>query len=155
MPHEAIRRNQEERERLIGLGGRLTTNDLLTIVHGDWTIAATFAHIAFWDRFALTVLERWAAGQAFRIDVSDWYDDVLNGAVLAGSLALDPPVAVRLAIDAATAVDRRLSHMSQTDSERLTADAARPETDANWLLHRYRHRAEHLDAIERVLPSRP
>ncbi|MSQ29267.1 MAG: hypothetical protein EXR68_02105 [Dehalococcoidia bacterium] len=146
MSHEAIGRNEEERERFIDLGGRLSTDDLLTVVHGDWTIAATFAHIAFWDRFALTVLERWAAGQPFRIDVSDWYDDVLNDAALAESLALDPVVAARLAIDTATAVDGQLSQMSQADSERLAADAARPETGANWLLHRYRHRAAHLDA---------
>jgi hypothetical protein len=134
------------------LVGTLTDAGLRLVVHGDWTIAAKLAHIAFWDRFALTVLERWAARKTYRIDVSDWYDDVLNDAVLVESLALEPSVAARLAVGAATALDARLDNLSPAEAKRLTADADRPETDANWLLHRYRHRAEHLDEIAAVLP---
>ena len=154
MEHEAIRRNADERGRLITLVAQITETDLHAIVHGEWTVAATLAHMAFWDRFALATLKRWADGQPSRIDVSDWYDDVLNHALLAGSLALEPSMAARLAVEAATAIDGRLSNLGDVDSQRLTEEAARPETDANWLLHRYRHRAEHLDAIEQVLPDR-
>ena len=100
------------------------------------------------------MLERWAARLPFRIDVSDWHDDVLNHALLAGSLALEPATAARLAIEAASAIDGLLSELPGAESQRLVDDADRPETDANWLLHRYRHRGEHLDEIQRVLLDR-
>jgi hypothetical protein len=146
-------RNEEERARLLALVSRLNDADLRTIVHGDWTVAGKLAHLAFWDRVVLSVLERWVAGKDFRIDVTDWYDDMLNDVVLAHSLALAPAEAVRLAVEAAAALDARLEGLTESEAERLAADAARPETDANWLLHRYRHRAEHLDEVEAALRS--
>jgi hypothetical protein len=86
--------------------------------------------MAYWDRFALAVLERWAAQKSFRIDIPDWYDDLLNDAVLVESLVVEPTVAGRLAMEAAAALDRRLLRLGP-ERVRLEADATRPETDAN------------------------
>ena len=147
---EALERNQAESARLSKLVAGLETSELSLIVHDNWTVAAKLAHIAYWDRFALAVLERWAARKPFRIDIPDWYDDLLNDAVLIESLAVEPTVAARLAVEAAAAMDRRLLGLGP-EQARLEADAAIPETDANWLLHRYRHRGEHLDEIEAAL----
>jgi len=155
MSREAFERNRNERQRLILLVGKLTESDLKLPVHGDWTIAAKFAHIAFWDRFCLKVLERWSAQTSFRIDLSDWYDDVLNDTVLVESLALEPAIAAQQAIDAVTALDTRLDNLGDSDTERLIADAGDPNTDATWLLHRYRHRSLHLDEIEAALTRVP
>lgn len=130
------------------------THDLSRLVHGQWTVAAKLGHLAFWDRFVLGLLDRWEAGLPTRIDSEPWHDDVLNDAVLGESLALEPSVVAGLAVAAARAVDERLAGLHPSLAGRLEADAARPETDANWLVHRYRHREEHLNDIDAALKAR-
>lgn len=120
-------------------------------MHDRWTVAAKLGHLAFWERFVLGLLDRWEAGLPFRIDSESWHDDVLNDAILSETLALEPTVAARLAVEAARAVDDRLTGIDATSAVRLQADAANPATDANWLVHRYRHREEHLAEIEAFL----
>lgn len=152
--NEVLQQNRAQSRRLVELGMTLTPHELQAVIHGEWTIAATFAHIAFWDRVALAVLERWAAGEPFRIDVPHWYDDVLNNSLLTELLALDPTVALRLAEAAVSALDSRLSGLTAEATTKLHDDASRAEIDANWLLHRYRHRTFHLDEIEAALRGR-
>ena len=151
MEPDARQRNSEERERLVALITQMTKAELLREMTDGWTVAAKLAHIGFWDRFALSVLDRWASHQSFRIDVPDWYDDILNDAVRVEALALDPAEAARLAVEATSDLDARLAGLSGSEADRLAADAERAETDAHWLLHRYRHRSEHLDEIESAL----
>ncbi len=143
---EAIERNEASTSRLHELAQR-SEADLTVLVHDHWTVAAKLAHLAFWDRIALAVLERWARGDSFRLDVPHWYDDVLNDAVLAESLALHPAVAARLAAEAASRLDETLRGLAPWDALRLETDAANPTTDADWLLHRHRHREEHIQEI--------
>ncbi|MCK9495403.1 MAG: DinB family protein [Dehalococcoidia bacterium] len=153
MHHEAFDLNERERVRLVTLVASLTEADLRVVVHDEWTIAAKLAHIALWDRIALAVLERWRERKESRIEDSQWRDDVFNDAVLIESLVLNPLDAARLAVDAVSALDRRLESLGEFDTTRLISDAAKPETDTTWLLHRYRHRALHLDEIDRARRS--
>lgn len=146
---EAMVRNRAVTDRIAAVAAR--PDDLVRIVHDNWTVAAKLAHLAYWDRFVLQLLVRWQRGDEVRAVTPHWYDDVQNDAILDESLALDPTVAGRLAAEAARAVDAWHAALSADDAARLDADAARAETDANWLVHRYRHREEHLDEIERVL----
>lgn len=127
------------------------SDDLVRIVHDNWTVAAKLAHLAYWDRFVLQLLGRWQQGLEIRTETPQWFDDVQNDAILDESLALQPAVAARLAVEAARAVDEWHAGLSADDAARLDADAARPKTDANWLVHRYRHREEHLAEIDAAL----
>ena len=61
--------NAASRERLRTILGRLAESDLSLQVDHGWTIGATLAHLAFWDRRLLGRLEEWAKGgpQSVRI----------------------------------------------------------------------------------------
>ena len=146
---EALVRNRAVTERIAAVAAR--PDDLVRIVHDNWTVAAKLAHLAYWDRFVLQLLGRWQQGLEIRTETPQWFDDVQNDAILDESLALEPAVAARLAVEAARAVDEWHAGLSAEDAARLDADAARPETDANWPVHRYRHREEHLAEIDGVL----
>ena len=42
--------NDESRRRLADVIARLSDDDLATVIDGEWTVAAEFGHLAFWDR---------------------------------------------------------------------------------------------------------
>ena len=143
---DALARNRRATARIADIAAG--PDDLSRVIHDRWTVGAKLGHLAFWDRFVLGLLDRWQAGMPFRFDNEQWQDDSVNDAILDESLALDPTVAKRLAAEAARLVDDRLGGLDAVAAARLEADAANPETDANWLVHRYRHREEHLEEIE-------
>ena len=146
---EALDANDRERRRLTLLVADLDEHPLGETVHGRWTVAATLAHLAYWDRFALGLLERWAAGEPYQTDaLPAWHEHAVNDALLDGALALPPTTAVRLATEAAGAIDARLSELGEGAGRLLT------DRDAAWLLRRHCHRAEHLDEIEVALGLR-
>ncbi len=147
---EALEANARERRRLGLLVGSLDEARLAEVVHDRWTVAAKLAHLAYWDRFALLLLERWALGEGYETDtLPGWHDDTVNDAQLDGWLALPPMEAARLAIEAAEAIDGRLEGLDPVDAERLLTDR-----DAEWLLRRHRHRAEHVVEIDVALGLR-
>lgn len=146
---DALARNRKATARIADIAAG--PHDLSRVMHHRWTVGAKLGHLAFWDRFVLGLLDRWQAGVSFRIDNEQWQEDAVNDAILDELLALDPPVAARLAVEAARAVDDRLGGLDGVSAARLEADAANPVTDANWLVHRYRHREEHLEEIEASL----
>lgn len=141
-----IAENHAESARLAALAGRLTDADLDRALGGEWTVATALAHLAFWDRRGLLLLERWERGQVPPAGEPEWYSsEVLNDGLLAEWRALPPRAAARLALEAAEAIDRKVE---QLDAPVAEAMVARNEA---WLLHRHRHRREHLDQIERGL----
>lgn len=146
----ALEANDRERRRLVLLVASLDDAALAEGVHGDWTVAAKLAHLAYWDRFALALLQRWAAGEGYATDtLPDFYDDALNDAQLAEHLSLPPREAARLAVEAAGAIDARLHSLPAETAVRLLTDR-----DASWLLRRHHHRAEHLVEIDVALGLR-
>ena len=146
---DAMDENDRECARLATLLARMEHGDFAQTVHEGWTVTAKLGHLAFWDRFALGLLERWAAGEPYETGTDDaWFDDTLNDALLAEWRALIPAVARQLVLAAAEAVDARLRRLEDGQAERLLVDH-----DAEWLLRRHRHRAEHLDEIEGALAA--
>lgn len=150
----ALDANDRERRRLVVLLAGLDDAALSEGVEGRWTVAAKFAHLAYWDRFALALLERWARG-AWRVargedyatdTLPSFHDEDLNDAMLTEQLALPPQEAGRLAIAAAGAIDAALHALPPETAARLLTDH-----DAAWLLRRSEHRAEHLHEIEAAL----
>jgi uncharacterized damage-inducible protein DinB len=138
-----VAENAAELRRLRTLVERLCDADLARPTPGGWTVAASLAHVAFWDQRVLFWLDRWDQGEEPQFDRSqaDWINDAGKPMLL----ALAPRVAARLALEIAERVDQRVAALSD---ERVAANRAAGEP---LLLARARHRKEHLDEIERVL----
>ena len=140
--------NDEQRERLVQIVGRLTSDDLAREVMPRWTIGALLAHLAFWDRL---VVERWtqaiAADAIIPVSLSDVLTDLINGASLAQWLAMPGPLAAREAVAAAEAVDAYVEGLEQARIS--VAEGA----GLGRLVDRSLHRAEHLDMIEAALEA--
>jgi hypothetical protein len=134
--------NRTQTERLCALAQRLTPDMLAVRLPNGWTVAMALAHLAFWDRQRLCLLQRWAAGNW----CNGGYDGELFNEVLQPFLELLPAEkVVPLAIEAAERVDALL--LAATD-ELLAAALARPDKP---ILDRGLHRECHLDQIERAL----
>jgi DinB superfamily len=138
-----VTENAAELRRLRALVDRLSDADLARPTPGGWTVAASLAHVAFWDQRVLFWLDRWdqgAAPQEFDRSEADWINDAGKPLLL----ALPPRVAARLAVEIAERVDERVAALSD---ERIAANQA---AGAPLLLTRARHRKEHLDEIEHL-----
>jgi len=137
-----VARNEESRRRLSEVLARLTADDLDRSLGDGWTVKAALAHVAFWDRYAGVLLDRWARdgfGEA-AVDTG-----LVNDAGLGDWLALSPEAVRREAVAAAEALDERIARVRP---ELMAAIAA---GGRERILDRTRHRAEHLDQIERAL----
>ena len=141
---DAVAANEAERVRLVALTGRLTDADLVRTLGGEWTVATALAHLAFWDHRSTLLLEHWEQGNVVRDDPA-WYDDVNNRALLPQWQAIPSREAVRLALEAAEAVNRKVASLAPEIADAIVA------RDEAWLLRRHNHRREHLDQIERAL----
>ena len=142
------RANDQSRERLARLVATLTPAQLAADLGEGWTVASALAHTGFWDRWQA---ERWAEMLAGKWSAQD--GSVIDAEHLA-NLALDPYWAgigsdriADLALEAATMLDALIA--SAPDA---TVDALEG-TPSAYLLHRHRHRGEHLDQIERGLDT--
>src|SRR5205807_8084529 len=109
--------NSRQRERLKALVSRLSDANLRRLLGEGWTVSTALAHMAFWDRRAFGMLERWERGEA-----PSPADPVgLNAALLPEWLALLPREAARLAVEAAEAVDRKAESLSVELVEKIAA----------------------------------
>lgn len=139
-----IKRNDGARARLSALIDRLTDTDMGRDLGGGWTVGAALAHVAFWERRVLVLMERWQRQPVQEIPEED---DLINRALLPEWLLL-PPDAVRGYVnDTLTAVDATVAAASD---ELIEAIRTGGET-VN--LERVEHRDEHLAQIEAALKS--
>ncbi|MBI5566283.1 MAG: DinB family protein [Chloroflexi bacterium] len=142
--HTYVTENAIQRERLKALAAKLSDDDLRREVGAGWTVAATLAHIAFWDQRVLKLLhrfERQGVGPSpHPADV-----DAINDATKALCLALPPHTAAQLAVSTAEELDRELEKLSDEMLAQLAA-AGNPIK-----LSRAEHREYHLDEIEQLI----
>jgi uncharacterized damage-inducible protein DinB len=143
-----VRANEETRERLARLVATLTPAQLEIDLGEGWTVASALAHMGFWDRWQA---ERWAAMLAGRWSADD--DSVIAAEHLAnealhpcwaGAVMADAPA---LALAAAELLD---ALVAQAPDDLVEALEGSPSA---YLLHRHRHRGEHLDHIERSIAT--
>ena len=130
-----------ERQRLEALVQRLSDAELTRQIDDGWTVAAVLAHLAFWDRRAAVLVERW---RRMGVERSEADADAINDAAKAQWLALPPRVAAEQAVEAARAIDAALDAAPD-----LVEHIVRSGPPVN--VSRAVHRREHLDQIERAL----
>jgi hypothetical protein len=135
-----LERNAAELERLRGLGARLLAGELRPRLAGEWTPAAVFAHLAFWDRF---VVARWDRHDREGVieELPDATTDLVNDAGLPLWRVLEPAAAVALAMDAASQVCGRIAALPPAAVELAL------RTDRLWMLDRSFHWTPHLDEL--------
>ena len=145
MEYPFVAENAQERTRLRAVVGRLNDHELTIKVWGDWTIAATLAHMAFWDQLALVRTRRWKESgvSSSALDL-----DLINDALLPLFLAIPPRSAANLAVAAAEAIDRELLQLSPEMVDDFQMSGGR------FRLFRSEHRKKHLDQIEAALKSK-
>jgi len=138
-PHDA--ETDAARARLRRLIAGASDEQLARPMPAGWTVAAVLAHLAFWDRRAANLVERW---QRQGISRSDADVDAINDAAKAQWLALPPRVAAQQAVETARAIDAALD-AAPVLVEQIVA-IGYPINPSRAV-----HRREHLDEIERAL----
>jgi hypothetical protein len=144
MDRQFEQRNDASRQRLRDLVARLDDATLAITVGNGWTVAATLAHLAFWDQSLIVCWNDYLASGAL-LGIADDVIDVVNVANLPTWLALPGWTAADLALQAAEDADARI----RTLPDHAVAHALAPGW--RFMLDRSLHRDAHIDEIERSL----
>ncbi len=136
-------RNDEQRERLARFIARLSDDDLLRVApaDGEWTVADTLAHLAFYDRRAEVLMR-----QFMREGVSPapYHFQSINDAMLPIARRIPPRDVALEALAAAEAADAVATQISsELEAAMLEGKEVSPE--------RWYNRKNHLDDLEREL----
>ena len=141
MDRSFIELNRTSRNRIRDLAERLSDEELQTPVGEHWTVAIVLAHLAWWDRRVMYVLDMTERdGKLFIPEI----DIFVNDLSLPMWAAVPPREATRIAIEAAETVDRRLENFPEALLEEIYAYNKR------WVV-RALHRGEHLDEADAAL----
>lgn len=134
-------RNRRSRERIRDMASRLSDAEMLHPVGEHWTVAVVLAHIAFWDRRVMYVLDMTEKdGRLFIPEI----DIFVNDLSLPLWAAIPPREAARIAIETAEECDRRLESFAPALLEEIYTYNKR------WV-ERALHRNEHLDEADAAL----
>lgn len=136
-----VERNRAATERMRALAARLTDEEMQHPVGEHWTVAIVLAHLAWWDRRALYVLDKTEREGKVLVPQLDTFVNDLSLPLWAAVPARE---AARIAIETAESLDARLESYPQALLEAVYADTPR------WVI-RAIHRNEHLDEVEAAL----
>jgi hypothetical protein len=135
-----IAHNTEQRERLQRLIHKLGDDDLLRDVPGtEWSVADTLAHLAFYDRRAQILMEKFVREG---VSASPYDFQTLNDALPHLTRLIPPRAIAEEALAAAVAADDAAAMISD---DLLKEIRERNEVNPD----RGVHRKNHLDDIER------
>ena len=141
MDRSFIERNRLSTERIRLLAAGLTDEQMQTPVGEHWTVAIVLAHLAFWDRRVMYVLDMTERdGKLFIPEI----DIFVNDLSLPLWAAIPPRQAARIAVETAEELDRRLEAFSPVLLEEIYTYNKR------WV-ERSLHRGEHLDQADAAL----
>ena len=138
-----IELNRASTNRIRDLAARLSDKEIQHPVGEHWTVAIALAHLAFWDRRVLYVLDMTERDGALFVPAIDIFVNDLSLPLWA---AIPPREAARIAIETAEALDRRLEDFPPALLEEIHAYNKR------WVV-RALHRGEHLDEVDAALKS--
>ena len=136
-----IEHNRASTERIRALIARLSDDELQHPVGEHWTVAIALAHLAFWDRRVMYVLDMTERDGTLFVPEIDIFVNDLSLPLWA---AIPPREAARIAIETAQALDRRLAEFPPALLEDVYAYNKR------WV-ERGMHRGEHLDEVDAAL----
>lgn len=136
-----VERNRAAADRLRTLAATLSDAELQCPVGAHWTAAIALAHLAFWDRRVLALLD---AADAAGAPVDMPIDLAVNDISLPLWAAIPPRAAADLAVASAEMLDRRLAELPAAQVEAMRA------RNEHWV-ERSLHRNAHLDEIEAAL----
>jgi len=139
-----IERNRASTNRIRALAARLSDAEMQQPVGEHWTVAIALAHLAFWDRRVMHVLDRTERDGTLFIPEIDVFVNDLSLPLWA---AIPPPEAARIAIETAETLDRQL----ETFPPGLLAEIH--SYNERWVV-RALHRGEHLDEVDAALKMR-
>ena len=133
--------NRASLERIKKLAASLTDEEMQTHVGEHWTVSIALAHLAWWDRRVIYVLDMTAKdGKLFVPDI----DIVVNDLSLPLWAVIPPREAARIAIETAEDLDKRLEIYPQDLLEEIF------NYNQRWVI-RALHRNEHLDEVDAAL----
>jgi hypothetical protein len=144
MDRSFIEHNRASTGRIRAMAQSLSDEEMQTPVGEHWTVSVVFAHLAFWDRRVLYVLDMTERdGKLFAAEL----DILLNDLSLPLWAAIPPREAARLAIETAEACDKRLEEFPPALLEEIY------NYNKRWV-DRSLHRNEHLDEADAALKAR-
>jgi len=132
--------NRASRER-IRTFARLTDEEMQTRVGEHWTVAVVLAHLAWWDRRVMYVLDMTEKEKKLFIPEIDIF---VNDLSLPLWLAVPPREAARICIESAEAVDQRIEEYDEELREEIF------NYNKRWII-RALHRNEHLKEVDAAL----
>ncbi len=133
--------NRASTNRMRSLAQRLSDQEMQHRVGEHWTVAIVFAHLAFWDRRAMYVLDMSERdGKLFAPEIGIFANDLS----LPLWAAIPAREAARIALENAEALDARLEKYPPALLEQIYAYNQR------WVV-RALHRNEHLGEAEAAL----
>lgn len=138
-----IEQNRAATDRIRALAA-LPDAALHVPVGEHWTVAITLAHLAFWDRRVLAVLETTEQAGCVTYPPIDF---TVNDIARPFWAAMPPRAAAELAVASAQELDQRLERFPPALLDELHAHNAR------WVV-RALHRNEHLDEVDAALAAR-
>ena len=138
-----VERNRASTDRIRTLAARLTDAEMQHPVGKHWTVAIAMAHLAFWDRRVLYVLDRTERDGTLFIPEIDIFVNDLSLPLWA---AIPPRAAAQIAIETAETLDARLQSYSPALLEEINGYNQR------WVV-RALHRNEHLDEVDAALKA--
>lgn len=134
--------NLRETERLRTLVSWLSDEDFQCVLENGWTVAATLAHLAFWDEQRKALLLRWRESG---VEPVSFDQDSINEGVKLLANALPSRAAAELAVNAAEDIDKLLGEISPEMASKIEASGQ------ERVIRRSLHRKMHLDEIEKAL----
>ena len=135
--------NRASKERIRDLAERLTDEEMQTRVGEHWTVGIVFAHLAWWDRRIMYVLDMTEKnGKLFIPEI----DIFVNDLSLPLWAAVPPREAARIAIETSETLDKRLEEYDPTLLEEVF------NYNKRWVI-RALHRNEHLDEADAALKN--
>jgi hypothetical protein len=143
MDQSYIELNRASTERIRALTERLTDEEMQHRVGEHWTVAIAVAHLAFWDRRVMYVLDMTEKDNILFIPEIDIFVNDLSLPLWA---AIPPRDAARIAIETSETLDKRLENFSQALLEETY------NYNKRWVV-RALHRNEHLDEVDNALKS--
>jgi len=133
--------NNASRERIRTLADSLTDAEMQTKVGEHWTVAIVFAHLAFWERRVMYVLDMTEKdGKLFIPEI----DVFVNDLSLPLWSAIPPREAARIAMEECAAVDKRLEEYDPSLLEEIY------NYNKRWVVRAF-HRNEHLNEADAAL----